>query len=245
MMKNTCCILAILTVLLISAHSQSSTSRTISASLKYISSGMITPDTSISYNTTVPLTWNPLNFIIPYPNGIQNQGPYTILMSVVDLRIVPSSNRIHFKKTRTITNTSFTLNLYSSFANLIKRISYRYVIIASPYTGNGNFYMSALIFNYNGYLSNFANITTHELTTPINTSNTFKTLCFINGMDINATSSNLISIMITAPVISSTIAYLYIRSPTTSISYNYLATLEFDFIAYNDVYYNRANFAKY
>lgn len=93
-MKNACLILKILSVLLITAHSQSSGSQTISAALKYISSGKITPDTSTSYSITAPQTWSPLTFINAYPNGIQNQSPYTILMSLVDLRMIPSSNRI-------------------------------------------------------------------------------------------------------------------------------------------------------
>ena len=244
-MKNACLILKILSVLLITAHSQSSGSQTISAALKYISSGKITPDTSTSYSITVPQTWSPLTFINAYPNGIQNQSPYTILMSLVDLRMIPSSNRIQFYQSTTTTSTSFTVNLYSSFANLIQRISYRYVIIASSYTGNGNFFMSTLTYNYNAYLTNIATPASYTLTSSINTTGTVNAFCFINGIDMNATSANLLSIMVTATIGSSTTAYFSVKSAATATSYSYLSNIKFDFFAYNDGYYNRASFSNF
>jgi hypothetical protein len=244
-MKKTYLILAILKLLLITAHSQSSGSQTISASLKYIRSGKITPDTSTSYNITAVQAWSPLTFNSAYPNGIQNQGPYTILMSVVDLRMIPSSNRIQFYESTTTSNTSFNLSLYSSFANLIQRISYRYVIIASSYIGNGNFFMNTLTYNYNAYLTNTAIPTTYTLTAGINTGGTVNAYCFINGIDIIATSAYLISVMITASISSSTTVLFYLKSATTATIYNYLNSLRFDFFAYNDAYYNRGNFANF
>ena len=244
-MKNACLILKILSVLLITAHSQSSGSQTISATLKYISSGKITPDTSTSYSITVPQTWSPLTFINAYPNGIQNQSPYTILMSLVDLRMIPSSNRIQFYQSTTTTSTSFTVNLYSTFANLIQRISYRYVIIASSYTGNGNFFMSTLTYNYNAYLTNIATPASYTLTSSINTTGTVNAFCFINGIDMNATSANLLSIMVTATIGSSTTAYFSVKSAATATSYSYLSNIKFDFFAYNDGYYNRASFSNF
>ena len=96
-MKNTSSFIHHLSLLLLIAYSQTATaSLGISPSLKYINSGKITVDTSTSYNLAASQTWNPLNFYVTYPNGIQQQNPYTILMSLVDFKMYPSSNRMQF-----------------------------------------------------------------------------------------------------------------------------------------------------
>lgn len=96
-MKNSRTILCTMLLLLLSIHSDAATDvQVVGPSLKYVNSGKITVDTTTSYNLNTSQTWSPLSYIIPYPNGIQGQYTYNILMSLVDLRVIPKSNRINF-----------------------------------------------------------------------------------------------------------------------------------------------------
>lgn len=105
--------------------------------------------------------------------------------------------------------------------------------------------MNTLAYNYNAYLTNIATPASYTLTSSINTTGTVNAFCFINGIDMNATSANLLSIMVTATIGSGRTAYFSVKSAATATSYSYLSNIKFDFFAYNDGYYNRASFSNF
>jgi hypothetical protein len=122
-------------------------------------------------------------------------------------------------------------------------MSYRYVIISTTYAIPGNFYMASLTYTYGAVLPTVASAAILTFSPAINNSGTVNCLCFITGMDLNATTQSTVSLIITATLTSSTTASFFLRSTSTSTAYLY--NLKFDFFAYNDGYFNRANYANY
>lgn len=97
LMKNIHIITLITLILICLPHAQAATgSMAVSTSIKYVNSGKITVSTSSSYNLAVPLAWSPSTFSYTYPSGLQGQNSYTVIIGLMSMRIVPSSNRTQF-----------------------------------------------------------------------------------------------------------------------------------------------------
>lgn len=105
--------------------------------------------------------------------------------------------------------------------------------------------MISLTYNMNDNLAFTGKTGVLTFSPAVNTTGGTNCLCFINGMDINTTSSSLVSMIITATLTSSNTASFSFRSTTISFTNNYVYYLKFDFLVYNDAYYNRVNFANF
>ena len=140
---------------------------------KYVSTGKITVNTASTFNTSRTLAWSPLTFSITFPSGVQNQNSYIVALGLCDLRIIASSNRTQFAETTSSTNTAFTLLIYSSMANYIQRLSYRYLILAGTYISSGNIAKLSLTWTVNTNLTNASNYGgTLTLSPPLNMTGT-------------------------------------------------------------------------
>jgi len=129
--------------LLVATALQATSAPTVSPNQKYFATGVVTVDTTSSYNNA-PASWNPNVFQVTYPVTFGNSSVAGVFLSINSLQATYQNNRISFYGAYSdLSATSFALNVYSNTTSCIQMLSYSYLIFSSSI--NRTYFYSSLV----------------------------------------------------------------------------------------------------